>query len=97
MDVQILVCLFVRLLVCGGLMEIQTPAQILIKFCTHIPTCPRKVLMQVWARPTHPPGPWGPETLEAEGHIIENCLQNKGCLAGCKLTPAALGTSASCQ
>jgi len=25
-------------------MAIQTPAQIFIKFSTHIPTCPRKVL-----------------------------------------------------
>jgi len=37
------VCLFDRLLVCGGLMEIL----ILIKFCTHISTSPRKVLIQV--------------------------------------------------
>jgi len=37
----------VCLLVCGGLMEIQTPAPILMKFSTHIPTCPRKVLVQV--------------------------------------------------
>jgi len=43
MGVQMFVCL----LVCGGLMEIQTPAPILMKFCTHIPTCPRKVLVQV--------------------------------------------------
>jgi len=35
----------VCLLVCGGLMEIQTPASISMKFCTHIPTCPRKVLV----------------------------------------------------
>jgi len=30
-----LVCLFVCLLVCGGLMEIQTPAPIMMKFRTH--------------------------------------------------------------
>jgi len=87
--------LFVCLLVCGGLIEIQTPARILIKFCTLIPTCPRKVLVQFWARPTHPSEPWGPETLEAEEPIIENCLQNKRCLPVCKLTPAVPGTSAS--
>jgi len=39
------VCLFVCLLVCGELMEIQTTAPILMKFSTHIPTCPRKVLV----------------------------------------------------
>jgi len=45
-----------------------------------------------------PLSPWasGPETLEAEGHIIENCLQNKRCSAGCKLIRAAPGASASC-
>jgi len=37
--------MFVCLLVCGGQMEIQTPAPILMKFSTHIPTCPRKVLV----------------------------------------------------
>jgi len=35
---------------------------------------------------------WGPETLWAEGHIF---LQNKRCFAGCKLSRAAPGTSAS--
>jgi len=49
------------MLVFGGLIEIQTPAQ----------------------------------TLKAEGHIFENCLKNKRCSAGCKLTWAALGTSVS--
>jgi len=38
--------MFVCLLVCGGLMEIQTLTQILIRFCKHLPTCPRKVLAQ---------------------------------------------------
>jgi len=37
--------MFICLLVCEGLMEIQTPAPILMKFCMHIPTCPRKVLI----------------------------------------------------
>jgi len=52
-------------------MEIQTPAPIWIKFCTHIPICPRKVLVQVW--PPTPPlsGPGGPEILKAEGHIFD--------------------------
>jgi len=43
----------------------------------------------------HPSGPRGPETLEAEEHIIENCLQNKRCSAGCKLIKAAPGASTS--
>jgi len=34
-----------------GLMEIQTPALILMKFCKRIPNCPRKVLVQVWPCP----------------------------------------------
>jgi len=42
-----------------------------------------------------PPGTGGPKILKAEGHIFENCLQNKRCPAGCKLTRTALGTSAS--
>jgi len=29
----------------------------------------------------HPPGHRRLETLEAEGHVIENCLQNKRCSA----------------
>jgi len=52
------VCLFVCLLVCGGLIEIQTSAPIMMKFCTHIPTCPRKVLVQVWPLPP-PHWAWG--------------------------------------
>jgi len=67
------VCLSVRLLVCGGLMEIQTAAQILMKFGTHILTCPWKVLVQVWPPPP-PPLAWGPEILKAEGDIFENSL-----------------------
>jgi len=47
---------YVCLLVCGGLIEIQTPAPILMKFGMHIPTCPRKVLVQVWPPPPHPLG-----------------------------------------
>jgi len=61
MGVQMFVCL----LVCGGLMEIQTPEPILMKFCMHIPTCPRKV----WPPPI--PWAWGLETLKAEGHIFK--------------------------
>jgi len=69
MGVQMFVCL----LVCGGLMEIQTPAPIFMKFCTHIPACPRKDLMQVWP-PTPSPWSWGPKTLRAEGHIFWKLL-----------------------
>jgi len=36
--------------------------------------------------PAPSPLAWGPKTLKAEGHIFENCLQNKRCSAGCKLT-----------
>jgi len=87
-----LVCLSVGMWRANGN---PNPCTDLDKFCFHIPTCPRKVLVQFWTRPPHPPGPRGPETLEAEGHIIENCLQYKRCPAGCKLTRAVLGASAS--
>jgi len=60
------VCLFVCWYV-DGLMEIQTPALIWMKFYMHIPTCLRKVLVQVWP----PLGPGGPKTLKAEGHIFK--------------------------
>jgi len=65
------VCLFVCLSVGGGPMEFQTPATILMKFSTHIPTCPRKFLVQIWPPPPSPPGPRGLETLKAEGHIFK--------------------------
>jgi len=39
---------------------------------------------------------WRHKTLKAEEHIFENCLQNKRCSAGCKLTRAVPGTSACC-
>jgi len=84
----------VCLLVCGGLIEIQTPALTWMKFCTHIPTCPRNVLVQVWPLPLSPFGPGGPETRKAEEHIFENCLQNKRGSAGCILTLAVRGLSA---
>jgi len=48
-----------------------------------------------YPRPLPPLGLGGPETLKAEEHIFENCLQSKGCSAGYKLIQAALGTSAS--
>jgi len=67
-------------------MEIQTPAPTLMKFCSHISTCPRKVLMQVGPHPPPTPGPGGPETLKPE---------RQRCSAGCILTRAAPGTSAS--
>jgi len=47
------VCLSVCLLVCVGLMEIQTPAPILKKFSPDIPTYPMKFLEQV-----RPPWAW---------------------------------------
>jgi len=67
-------------------MEIQTPAPILMKFCTHIPT---------WFDPPTTPSSLGPETPRDEGQIFEKCLQNKRFLASCKLTRAAPGTSAT--
>jgi len=33
----------------------------------------------------------GPKTLKAEGNIFENWLQNKRCLAGCKINPGSTG------
>jgi len=42
-----------------------------------------------------PHGPWGSKILKAEEDIFENCLLNKICLEGCKITWAAPGTSAS--
>jgi len=36
-----------------------------------------------------PSGPGGPETQKSLEHIFENCLQNKRCSAGCKLTRAS--------
>lgn len=47
------VCLSVYLFVCW-FWEIQTPATILMKFCTHFTTCPRKVLVQVEPPPPLP-------------------------------------------
>jgi len=54
-----------------------------------------KILVQFWHQPPHLPGPRGTWTLKAEGHIFENCFQNKRCLEGCKLTRAASGTKSS--
>jgi len=60
--------MFVCLLVCGVLMEIQTLAPILMKFCTHIPTCPRKV----WPLP-HPPWAWGTwNPISWRTHFLQN-------------------------
>jgi len=68
--------MFVCLLVCGGLMEIQTPAPILMKFCTHILTCPRKVLVQVWLSPPHPLGlgAWNPKFNNKKNGRTVVCL-----------------------
>jgi len=46
-------------------MEIQTPATILMKFSTHIHTCPGLITAP------SPPEPGGLETLKAEGHIFK--------------------------
>jgi len=54
--------MFVCLLVCGGLMEFQTPAPILMKFCTHF----LPVQGVFWSG--------GPKILKAEGDIFENSL-----------------------
>jgi len=51
-------------------MEIQTHAPIWIKFCTHIPICPRRFWCRFDPLP-FPPGPGGLETLKAEGHIFK--------------------------
>jgi len=61
MGVQMFVCLSVCLLVCGGQMEIQTLAPILMKFCTHIPI---ECFVPVWPPLSLPPGPGGLETLK---------------------------------
>jgi len=87
----LIVCWYVEL----GLMEIQTPAPTLMKFCTHTLTYPRKVLVQVCPLPPLPSRPGGPEPLKAEEHIFENCVRNKRCSAGYKLTQAAPGTPVS--
>jgi len=58
--------MFVCLLVCGGVMEIQTPSPILMKFCTH---CPRKVWCRFDPLPL-PPGPRGPKTLKLKGTFL---------------------------
>jgi len=73
-------------------MEIQTPAPILMKFCMHIPTYPRKVLVQVGPPTPSTPGPEGTKTLKAEGHIFENCLKKQKMFCRLQINP---GTSDS--
>jgi len=53
-------------LVCGGPMEIQTPAPIVVKF-SHI-SLPVQGRLWCWfdTRPPHPLGLGGPKTLKAE-------------------------------
>jgi len=65
-------------------MEIQTPAPILMKFFTHIPTCPRKVLVQVWPPPLPLSLGGRPKTLKAEEHIFKmlSRLQINPCSTG---------------
>jgi len=62
MGVQMFVCL----LVCEGVMKIQTPSPIWMKFCT--PHMFKEGSAQ------SPSGPGGPETRKGEEHIFENCL-----------------------
>jgi len=69
-------------------MDIQTPALILMKFPK-----PSKEGFGAGLTPTSSTP--GPKTLKAKGHILENCLRNKSCSAGCKVTRAATSTSAS--
>jgi len=94
MGVQMFVCLSVCLLVCSGLIEIQTPARILKNFA-HVSPPVQGGFGAVLTSASHPPGPGGPETLKAEGHIFENRLKNKRYSAGCKLTRAMPDFSAS--
>jgi len=84
------------LLVCGGLIEIPTPALIWIKFLHAHPHLPKEGFGACLI-PNHPPpsGSGGPEILKADEHIFDYCLQNKRCSASCKLTRAAPGISAS--
>jgi len=80
------VCFLVHLLVCGGLMEIQTPALILMKFArTFLPGQGR-----FWCRfdPLLPPP-------LAWGAWISKTWRTIRCSAGCIFTRAAPGTSAS--
>jgi len=59
MGVQMFVCL----LACGGLMEIQTPALILMTFCTHISHLSKEGFGANMTPPPPLPGPGGLETL----------------------------------
>jgi len=78
------VCLSFCLLVCGGQMEIQTQASILVKFCRRIETYPRRFCCSFDPCPLPQEG--GPrEILKAERNSIEKCLQNKRCSAGCSV------------
>jgi len=62
--------------VSGGPIEIQTPAWGFIKF-SHTSLLSKEGFSAVLRQATSPPGPGRPETLKAEGHIFENCLQIK--------------------
>jgi len=76
-------CLFVRLVVCGGLMEIQPHCTNLDEIL-HTYSYLSQEGFDVGLIPH--PYPWGPKTLKPEG---------QRCSAGCILTRAAPGTSAS--
>jgi len=88
------VCLFVCLSVgVSRDMEIQTPTPIKMKFWLAYPHLSKEGFGTGLTPPPPPSGPGGPKILKAEGHIFENCLQNKRCPVGCKLTHAGSGTS----
>jgi len=70
-------------------MEIQTPATILLKFCTQRPYLFKEGFGYGLTPASFPIlGLGGTETLKAEEHIFETCLQCKRCSAGYKLTRA---------
>jgi len=51
--------MFVCLLVCGGIMKIQTLAPILIKFCMHITTCQKVGFGAGLTSAPYPAWAWG--------------------------------------
>jgi len=79
--------MFLCLLVCGGLLEMQTHAPILMKASHNL----SKEGSGASLTPAPPPGQGEPETIQAEGHILENCLQNIRCLAGLQINSGSVG------
>jgi len=58
-------------------MEIQTPKPILMKFCTHIPTCPRKLLVKFCPKAHSPPGLGGLESLKLKETFLKYVYKTK--------------------